>query len=640
MANQAQTKNPYDQVFDFIFNVQKKKVNKPFPKPRPDEDGEYLSALVEIGTQPAIYPLEGSLDLINNYISKETAIDFGGGVRAGLGSGVFSDPTAYAKKEVSKARAKENFARVGGYLHHGIDGALVSLFAKRNGVSSKSAVNMGILFSDVEKLKEVKKTKQWAVFGIDDEEDLEKAEERVQNDAIRIFVDSLVRNDPRLSKDMLLDTIRSGQKIESREERFRNTVERLKYGGLSDVKERTKVAEKIWGKGSDLGVYRNEKDAVAEILKGVDFKGDGERRQFDKGIHRIVDRDLQSDEDKRRQKNEIYKTLKNDYKLNAKDASLATLRLTQEIPTKNSRVDIAEKALYSSLVGEVMGSAIQNEDYDTVSRAKDAIKGVLENHSGETSMGMRVARARILYNWAKDAEGLSQKLFNGEWERFGNSDLNFTQIVKSESVYDDTGKKIGQFTVPAKTTIGALLGNFYYFHPKNFIKGIFLDGDLLLKMASEWDPQKKKYAINKRNPAYFFYQARLGNVLSAITKPVNILSQKILGIINPLASGLKKFIKNFLVRMLGAAGVGGMIVNFLMRIFGDEIAKAVAQVTIVIMMGLLGILFVLLESTGIFYSEDITKIFSERNVKSSESSMMESSLENEIFTDEDFPLKP
>ncbi len=640
MANQAQTKNPYDQVFDFIFNVQKKKVNKPFPKPRPDEDGEYLSALVEIGTQPAIYPLEGSLDLINNYISKETAIDFGGGVRAGLGSGVFSDPTAYAKKEVSKARAEENFARVGGYLHHGIDGALVSLFAKRNGVSSKSAVNMGILFSDVEKLKEVKKTKQWAVFGIDDEEDLEKAEERVQNDAIRIFVDSLVRNDPRLSKDMLLDTIRSGQKIESREERFRNTVERLKYGGLSDVKERTKVAEKIWGKGSDLGVYRNEKDAVAEILKGVDFKGDGERRQFDKGIHRIVDRDLQSDEDKRRQKNEIYKTLKNDYKLNAKDASLATLRLTQEIPTKNSRVDIAEKALYSSLVGEVMGSAIQNEDYDTVSRAKDAIKGVLENHSGETSMGMRVARARILYNWAKDAEGLSQKLFNGEWERFGNSDLNFTQIVKSESVYDDTGKKIGQFTVPAKTTIGALLGNFYYFHPKNFIKGIFLDGDLLLKMASEWDPQKKKYAINKRNSAYFFYQARLGNVLSAITKPVNILSQKILGIINPLASGLKKFIKNFLVRMLGAAGVGGMIVNFLMRIFGDEIAKAVAQVTIVIMMGLLGILFVLLESTGIFYSEDITKIFSERNVKSSESSMMESSLENEIFTDEDFPLKP
>lgn len=640
MANQAQTKNPYDQVFDFIFNVQKKKVNKPFPKPRPDEDGEYLSALVEIGTQPAIYPLEGSLDLINNYISKETAIDFGGGVRAGLGSGVFSDPTAYAKKEVSKARAEENFARVGGYLHHGIDGALVSLFAKRNGVSSKSAVNMGILFSDVEKLKEVKKTKQWAVSGIDDEEDLEKAEERVQNDAIRIFVDSLVRNDPRLSKDMLLDTIRSGQKIESREERFRNTVERLKYGGLSDVKERTKVAEKIWGKGSDLGVYRNEKDAVAEILKGVDFKGDGERRQFDKGIHRIVDRDLQSDEDKRRQKNEIYKTLKNDYKLNAKDASLATLRLTQEIPTKNSRVDIAEKALYSSLVGEVMGSAIQNEDYDTVSRAKDAIKGVLENHSGETSMGMRVARARILYNWAKDAEGLSQKLFNGEWERFGNSDLNFTQIVKSESVYDDTGKKIGQFAVPAKTTIGALLGNFYYFHPKNFIKGIFLDGDLLLKMASEWDPQKKKYAINKRNSAYFFYQARLGNVLSAITKPVNILSQKILGIINPLASGLKKFIKNFLVRMLGAAGVGGMIVNFLMRIFGDEIAKAVAQVTIVIMMGLLGILFVLLESTGIFYSEDITKIFSERNVKSSESSMMESSLENEIFTDEDFPLKP
>lgn len=640
MPKQNQTTNAYDQVFDFIFGVQKKKSNKPFPKPRPSEDGEYLSALIEIGTQPAIYPLEASLDSINRFIAKETELDFGGGVKAGLNSGAFSNIGSYASKEISKERAKSDFARVGGNLHHGIDGALVSLFAKGSGIESRTAANMGMIFSDVQKLKEIKKTRQGAIFGIDDEEQLKEAENRVQRNATSLLAESLVKQDPGLSKGMILETIRSGQKIENREERFRQTVERLKYGGLPDVKERAKVAEKIWGKGNDLGIYRNEKDGIGEILGGIGFEGTRDKTQFDKKIRAIANREAESEKDRREQKDDLYRVLKSEYGLDAKTASLTVSKLTQEIPRMNTGVDVAEKALYSSIVSQFMGEAIENQDYETVARAKSAVKGILEKQSGTTSFGTKVARARIVYNWAKEAGGLGDKLISGDWERFGNSDLNFTQIVKSEDVFDENGKKVGQFITPARSTIGALMGDLYYLHPSNFIKGTFLNGGLLLKMSSKWDSQTKRYMVNKKSMPYLLYQARLGNVLSAITKPIKILNQKVLGLINPLANGLKKIVKNFLVKLLGATGVGGIVVNLLMRIFGDQVAMAISQVMMVLMLGILGILLILLDATGFLYSEDLTKLYSENNKNSSAIELQYTVEDSNIFTNEDYPIEP
>lgn len=638
-AGQKQTKNSYDQVFDFIFGVQKKKVNKSFPKPTPDAGGDYISALVEIGTQPAIYPLESSLDTINRYIAKATQVDFGGGVKAGFGSGAFLNTGQYVNKEVSKARAKEDFARVGGYLQHGIDGALVSLFTKNNGSTAKTAAGVGMLFSDIAKLQDVRKKGQGHIFGLDDNDDWEIAEENVYRRSIDLLTTSLVKSNPRLSKNMLLYTIGVGQKIENREERLRQTVERLKLGGLKDPKEGLRVAERLWGNGKkgDQGVYIREKDEVGKILQEIPLEDSKKKSEYSHKIRSLVNSYNPSDVGQREKKNTIYKILKNDYHLDKQQAFLTANQLIQ-VPKQNTRLDIAEEALYSVLVGEITQKALDGEDYDKVSQAKDVVKGVLKRSGESPTLGMRVAQARTFYNWAKDTEGLSRKLFNGEWESFGNEDLNFTQIVKYENVFDESGKKIGQYVAPARTVMGSLLGNFYYFHPRNLIKGIFLDGDLLLKMGSKWDPGSGKNIVNKKSFAYLLYQARLGNVLSSLTKPLTILSQKITGVINPLASALKKLVKNFLVRLLGATGVGGMIINLLMRLFGDQVSKAIAQITMVIMLGLLGMLLIIIDSTGIFYSAEVVKVYTENNTVSIEAPYKES--HQNVFTDEDFPIVP
>lgn len=641
MAEKKEINNAYDQVFDFIFSVQKKKVNKPFPKPQPDTDGEYLSALVEIGTQPAIYPLESALDSINSYITKATEIDLGGGVKAGLGSGAFSDSNAYVGKEVAKARAKENFASIGGYLHHGIDGALVSLYAKNNGASAKTSASVGLLFADVKKLRDVKKNNIGKIFGLDSEEDIDMAEENLYKRSVDLLATSLVKSDPRLSKAMILNTIRNGQKIENREDRLRETVERFKMAGLKDPKEGLRVAERIWGKHTDLGVYKDERDYVGEVLKDVSFNGSGKRDSYDSQVRKLSNLEVKTDAQKRSQKNELYKVLKNEYGLEKKEAMLTMKRLTDGLPKQNSRLNIADDTIYSVLVEETMRDALKKGDYETVSRAKIAAKETLENQTGENTLGMRVSRARTFFNWAKDTEGLSRKLLNGEWESFGNEDFNFTQIVKYEKVFDENGSEVGQYIVPAKSVMGSMLGRFYYMHPRNFIKGIFLEGDLLLKWASKWDPTSGKSVVNKKSLSYFLYQARLGKLLSTLKKPFTILSQKILSVVNPLALGLKNFIKNFLVKMLGATGVGGLIVNLLMKFFGDQIAKAVAKITMVVMLGLLGMLVIIADSTGVFYSEDLTRVYTENKERVVENEYdMQNSSGEIFFSNEDLPVIP
>jgi len=642
MAEKKQVKNSYDQVFDFIFGVQKTKVNKPFAKPSPDNGGDYLSALVEIGTQPTIYPLESSLNTINGYIAKATEIDLGAGVKAGLGSGVLSNPNAYVNKEVSKARARENFASIGGYLQHGIDGALVSLFMKNNGATGKTSAGAGMLFSDISKLKDAKIKKTGQLYGLEYKDDWVRAEENVYRRSMDLLAASIAKSDPRLSKDMLLNTISMGQRIDNREDRLKQTVERLKLGGLKDPREGLKIAERLWGNGlkGDQGVYRSQKDYVGEILRDVPFEDKKVKSQNDSKIRSLVNAYNSSEAEeteKRKQKNQLYKTLKNDYNLSKEEAFLTTTRLIQA-PQQNTSLGVAEDALYSALVGELMQEAVQSGDYEKIAMAKRAVKGIFNRPKDYRTLGIRVARARLFYNWAKDTEGLTSKLLNGEWESFGNDDLNFTQIVKPEKVYDENGKEVGQYMVPARSVMGSLIGNFYYLHPRNFIKGVFLDGDLLLKWASKWDPAKGRMVVDKKSTAYLLYQARLGNVLSYYKKPFTILSNKITAILNPLANSLKKLVKNFLIKLLGATGVGGMIVNLLMKIFGDQVAKVVAQITIVVMLGLLGILMILADATtGVFYSENLAEVYLQQQSPTSIEIEYEGDTQN-IFTENDFQI--
>lgn len=646
-VQRKQTKNSYDQVFDFIFGVQKRKENKPFRKPSPDEAGDYLAGLIEIGTQPAIYPLESAMNTINGYITRATEIDVGGGVSVGLGSGALSNTSAYVQKEVAKARAKENVARVGGYLQHGIDGALVSLFLKSNGASGKTSAGAGMLFADIAKLKDAKKNKRGKIYGLEFGEDWKRAEENVYNRSMDLLAASIAKSNPRLSKDMLLDVIATGQRINSREDRLKETVERLKLGGLTDPREGLKVAERLWGRGEgkgDLGVYRSEKDYVGQILRGVPLGDRKLKSQYDAGIRSLVSAYNNPDAketDKRQQKNLMFKSLKNDYNLTKEDAFSITNQLIQT-PLQNTRLGVAENALYSTLVSELMHDAIESGDYGKIAYAKSAaIREVFNRPENYHTFGARVGRASLLYNWAKDTQGLASKLLSGDWERFGlDDDFKYTQIVTFEKVFDENGKQVGQYVAPARSVIGTLIGNFYYLHPNNLIKGLFLDGGLWLKMASKWDPTKSQMIVDKKSVAYFLYQTRLGNILSHWKKPFEALSSGVTSVVNPLANTIKKAVKNFLVKLLGVTGVGGMVVDFLMRVLGDEIAKVVAQITMVIILGILGVFLIVTDfASGVFYSEDLTKAYLNSQAPPPVEIEYEGDIQN-VFVESDFPTIP
>lgn len=624
MAKQKETKNSYDSVFDFIFSVQKKKKNKPFPKVQP-EYGVYSSALIEIGTQPLIYPLESAFNSINSYIGKETSIPLGGGVSAGLGSSIFGDPSSYSNKEIMKRRAGNNFARLGAGLHHGIDGALVSLYSKFNGASSQTAFVAGKLFSDTQRAKYSSH-----LFGIDNEDEKVEKEDELFKRGAELMSSTLAKTNPAVTKSQISFLIKEGQKIPIKEERIRFVAKHLKETANVEPQDSLKIANLMWGKESDeMGMYKFKGDTVSEKLKGVEYNGEGNekiknhnKKVYDKRMQDVV----LSNKEPKEKKREIYKILREGYKLEAKSANLVAEDVLS-IKKGNDGIKIAEYSVQNSLVLDTQNLGLAKQDYDTVKKARGAVSGVLEMQASNKSMGAKAARSLLVYNWVKDSGAWGSTFLSGNWEKLGEDDLNFTKIVQKKEVKDSDGKVLGEYATESNSVMGKLLGKFYYLHPNNLIKGLLLDGGLLLKWASD-----RNGKIKKKSLAYLLYNARVGKVFSAFAKPVKILSNKFLSMLNPLANGAKTLIKNILKKILGATGLGGWILSKLMDIFGDRITYIVNQLVIILVLGVIGILFVLLESSGLLYSDQkVATVKGESIVDSKE-------IDSDVFTDSDFFL--
>ncbi len=625
MAKVPKQKSSIDTVFDFIFQAQKEKVDKPIRKPHPST-GVYTSSLIEIGTQPTIYPLESAFNAINGYIARETGIGLSEGVSVGLGESILGNSNTTISKSVSKNRADANFARLGGSLHSGIDGALVSLYSKSNGGSSKTAYASGVLFADLQRQKLKKSKRDSHLFGYRTSQDEAREDVSFQRRGTDLMVSTLAKMDPRLDKNFILNAVREGQNIDSQNERIRDLDAKLKLQGFNDPKERYKIAQYVWGKDQDdLGLYKKNPESTRNKLDRVVYGGGKALKAGVKNRGKLegeIAKALALKDPKKR-KEEAYKILRNGYQINGKLANSMAEELVSEEQV-NSGEDIARNALYTSLVSDIQGKAMAEGDYVTVANAREAVKGVLENE--RSTLATQVARAQLAYSWIKNSGAWGDILLNGNWEKFGvGEDLNFTNIVEKKNVMDK-GEVIGSYFVPANSVMGKLMGSAYYLHPNNFIRGAFLDGSLWLKLAD------KGGKLNKKSFAYLLYEMRLGKFASTLAKPFKVLSQKIYGMINPLAEGVKKFVKNLLTKIIGASGLAGFLVNKLMDIFGDKIQQIVSQLVNVLLLGILAILFVLLESTGVLYSDDkVAGLSSSPNMVETE--------DLNVFTNEDFPVK-
>ena len=253
---------------------------------------------------------------------------------------------------------------------------------------------------------------------------------------------------------------------------------------------------------------------------------------------------------------------------------------------------------------------------------------LLANFSrGSMKKAIELSESEEFHLMREEVQKYVETFLNGNWEKLGTDDLNFTKVVTEKEVKDSDGKVIGRYLQASNSVIGKLLGKFYYLHPANFIRGVFLEGDLLLKLAS-----RKNGELNKKSFAYLLYNARLGKVFSAFAKPMKILSSKFAIMINPLFVGIKNFVRGVLRRILGATGLGGWLLMKIMDLIGDRITYLMNQIVLILLLGVIGLLFVFLESTGLLYSNQKASVIQGVN------SVSDIVISGEYFTDEDFVL--
>lgn len=632
--------NIYDSIFSFIFDAQEKKRNKPFPK-NIEGMSDYASALVEIGTQPLLYPLESAFKSINSSVAKATSIDLGGGISAGLGSGAFMNPSKYSKSEVSKNRARAKWASIGGSLHYAIDGALISLYAKSNGASSRTAYEAGDLFKELLKeeiysgykysnhhifgsdslsKKEIeekfKSKRNDQIFGYRSKEEILGSEEEFFNRAVQLRASTLSRLNPKLSKSWLIANVKDLQKEPSKNERIKKTAQLLSLQGL-DMKEGLNVGYSLWGsaKTSDLGLFRVGDEVWKSKKEEISRNYNLDRQDIGKiEYYREI-------EDIKEREKAVYTFLKNDKNLDPKIA----FNIAKEISNiqVNDGNTIAKNSIYWSLAADITEKLKKDGNYVEIPEVKKRVESILQP-SSKSTLGMKVERGILIGNWLANSGSWGSILVDGNWEKFGVEDINFTKIVEPVSVKKD-GEEIGTYYKGANSVIGRLLGDFYYFHPNNLIKGLFIDGSLWLKWACD-----KQGNLNTKSFAYLMSQLSLNNSLSFLMKPFRGLTNNVIKIINPFFEGTKRFLKGFFTKMLGATGIGGILVNLLMNAISDKFAYVINQIVMVVVLGAIGIVFVIFDASGVMYSDEPINTVKEKE------DTQENINNEKIFTDDDF----
>ncbi len=627
MKKGSQKTDVYDSVFDFLFSVQKEGVNKPFPKPSPSA-GVYASSLIEIGTQPAIYPLEAAFNNINSYIGDATTVNLGGKVKTDLGSMLTGGGNADIKKSIGKERAKANFARIGGNLHSGIDGALVSLYSKFNGASSKTAYEAGQLFADV-KRKGMKKGQDDFTFGYRTKEERENEDNVFFQRGVDLTLTTLVKFDSRLDKNFLRRLVQDTNLQDSYADRIRLVDNNLRIHGITDAGERSRLAHFLYGTGvgKDLGLYRKLPEGQRSMFDRVLYSGSTSvKESIPKKERELLEARISyrmQGETETERSREILRVLNESGRFSRTLSSSMATELAKE-QIVNTGEDIANHAIATALVADIQGRSVTYEGFVS---AKNRVNQIISKQSGERSLGTTVARTLLVYDWVKNSGGLGGILLDGNWEKFGNEDLNYTNIMKGVNVLDsDTGEFVGSYFAPANSVMGKLLGNAYYLHPNNLIRGLFLDGSLWLKWAHRGGQ------LNKRSFAYLAYRLRPGKIFTGMAKPFNFIAQGVQKILNPMMEGIKKFARNVLKRILGATGIGGWLVNILLDIIGDKLLLVVAQITQTVLLAVVAALFLLLSSGG----EDPHIEAKVEGVLSSSEKGTIISVEGTTFVEEDF----
>jgi hypothetical protein len=597
-TKQQQNEDVYDSVFNFIFDIQKSKEKREIPR-KNEGMSEYTSALMEVGTQPFVYPLESAFASINKTMSKALGVELEGGVSGGIGSGMFANPVKYVNSEIKKNRAKAKWASIGGGVHRAADGALLSLYAKSLGAKGRNAARIGKLYQGLS--------------------DPDQKEEDILDNAIKLRANVIAGDNPNLNGKLLSQIMNDLQSVGSKNDRIHKSFEILRQQGI-DKEKSLEIAYSMWGdvNDKDQGVYRRGEGEWYGKLNDINKQAKLTPNDKDKL------EELRKIEDPQQRRRKMYLFFKREKGFASQEAFNRSKELAS-VEVNDSK-EIANDSLHWALAHQLRRKLERQGERVSTHEIKRRIERRLDLE-GKKTLGMQLQRGVLLTRWLSNANAWSGILLDGNWEKFGVDGLGFTNIVKEKELKDEDGNVIGSYYEGADSVIGKILGKNYYLHPNNLIRGLIGDGSLWLKWAAD-----KNGVVNKKSFSYLMSQMSLQKTLSGLSKPMQGLTNKVKDLINPMFKTLQNKIKGLAVKVLGATGVGGVLVSLLMNFVSDRFTYIINQIAVALVLAIVGVLFAIFGWMGVLYSDPYTAAITDTD------DLVMGVTDSNVFTDQDLGI--
>ena len=569
----------YDQIYNFLFDIQASK--KRLDVRRNKSVGDFGNSLLEIGLQPAIYPVGVVMDEMKNLIEQESSVQMGNVDR--LSTGVFTSPMdIHRNVQRERKKRKDNrllslWASIGGNLDANGDGALLAMLAKKFDISSEEATTLGRFYRKIK-----------------------KEENQIVSDRGLWSTDFMPSKQDKDFPNVDIELLGEDYKTERAKKK-------------SDI---MKMSREIL-----LKSVIDSEDSLTEELNSEE-------------IEKIITDSATTSEDERK------KTLID--LLNQKGVEETRAKIYSEyLISKNASVwnendskylSTSQDALYKALALRIVTDRVkEGHEVKDLVKESEVVERQLRSfvNNNKSTYGVKFQRILLTKRFIDNTASFDKIFLSGEWEKFETKGLGFTQIVKKIEVKDKEGNVIGFYYDNGDSVMGKLIGRAYYLHPKNFIKGVLVDGNLWLKLACGQDGK-----LNKKSLAYALYNLTPGRImkkaLNSSANPLNFLSRILRNkILNPFFGKITSLTKSFLRKFLGFTGVAGAIASVVLSFINDKFEEVIIQIVQIFIITLLGILFTIFISL-----ESITN-------KSYESALLNDYTnisEGETFTDQDWEL--
>jgi hypothetical protein len=234
-------------------------------------------------------------------------------------------------------------------------------------------------------------------------------------------------------------------------------------------------------------------------------------------------------------------------------------------------------------------------------RAEKAKKYLSDLALGNPSTpGARMGRTILTLKWMQEGifEGdFAKKFVVGDFKALNLIQQKAVTVYKNGNPLVIDGKEQKEIViVPQDNPFGKVLGDLYYLHPVNLVKGTLWDGSLWLKLAT------KNGKVNGNSVFYFLHKMAPKKALEPIFKwikeKVFDAIWKVLGfdvVINAIKKAITKIVAQVL--NIGIPGLG-ILINILLNAFLDKIMEFFVQIMVVIVLFFFALVLVIFNNAA------------------------------------------